>query len=51
MYVSKKEMLVTHGPIKCRLRRVGWKIVPCVIQSDFCRMKSDGVGWNTLRSL
>ena len=25
------------------MRQVGWKIVPCVIPYDFCRMKSDGV--------
>ena len=28
------------------MRQVGWKIVSCVIPSDFCRMKSDGVEWS-----
>ena len=27
-----------------RMRQVGWKIVSCVIQYDFCRMKLNGVG-------
>ena len=44
-------MPVTHGPTKCRMRQVGWKIVLCVIPSDFCCMKSDGVGWNAFRSI
>ena len=44
-------MPVTHGPTKCQMQQVGWNIPPCVIPSDFCRMKSDGVGWNVFRSI
>ena len=39
-------MPVTHDLTKCRMQQVGWKIVPCVIPYDCCRMKSDGVGWS-----
>ena len=40
-------MPVIHGPTKCRMRQVGWKIVSCVIPSDFCRMKLDGTRSNS----
>ena len=46
VYLSVTHMPVTHDPTKWRMRQVGWKIVPCVIPYDFCRMKSGGVGWS-----
>ena len=46
-----KLMPVTHDTTKCRMRQVGWKIVPRVMPCDFCRMKSDGVGWSWMESV
>ena len=28
---------------------VGWKMVLCVMPSDFCRMELDGMEWNVFR--